>query len=57
LSSSELYGVNPASVYEAYIGRNKFVIDSNTAESLNFTGDSVKIYSEMSWQTQTVTPV
>jgi hypothetical protein len=57
LSSSELYGVNPASVYEAYIGRNKFVIDSNTSESLNFTADSVKIYSEMSWQTQTVTPV
>jgi hypothetical protein len=57
LSSSELYGVNPASVYEAYIGRNKFVIDSNTSESLNFIADSVKIYSEMSWQTQTVTPV
>ena len=57
LSSSELYGVNPATVYETYIGRNKFIIDSNTQESLNFTADSVKIYSDTSWQTQTVIPV
>ena len=57
LSTSELYGVNPAEVYETYIGRNKFVVDSNTAESLNFTADSVKIYSDTSWQTQTKIPV
>lgn len=57
LSSSELYGVNPSIVYETYIGRNKFIIDSNTQENLNFLADSIKIYSDASWQTQTITPV
>lgn len=57
VSTSELYGVNPAEVYETYIGRNKFVVDSNTTESLNFTADSIKIYSDTSWQTQTKIPV
>lgn len=57
LSSSELYGVNPSVVYETYIGRNKFIIDSNTQESLNFSADSIKIYSDASWQTQTISPV
>lgn len=57
LSSSELYGVDPSAVYETYIGRNKFIVGSNTQESLNFTADSVKIYSDTSWQTQTIIPV
>jgi len=57
LSSSELYGVNPGTVYETYIGRNKFIVDSNTSESLNFSADSIKVYTNASWQTQTAIPV
>ena len=57
LSSSELYGVNPSVLYENYTGRNKIVIDSNTQQDLTFTADSVKIYSDTSWQTQIVNPV
>ena len=57
LSSSELYGVNPSTLYENYTGRNKIVIDSNTQENLVFTADSVKFYSDTSWQTQIVNPV
>jgi hypothetical protein len=57
VSTSELYGVNPAEVYETYIGRNKFIVDSNTNESLNFVADSIKMYVDTSWQAQTATPV
>ena len=57
LSSSELYGVDPSILYENYTGRNKIVIDSNTVDNLIFTADSVKIYSDTSWQTQVVNPV
>ena len=55
--SSELYGVDPSIVYKKYIGRNKVVVDSNTAESLNFVGDSIKIFSDTAWQTKTEIPV
>jgi hypothetical protein len=55
--SSELYGVDPSIVYKKYIGRNKIVVDSNTTESLNFVGDSIKIFSDTAWQTKTEIPV
>jgi hypothetical protein len=55
--SSELYGVDPSEVYKTYIGRNKVVVDSNTSESLNFTADSIKIFTDASWQTRSQIPV
>jgi hypothetical protein len=55
--SSELYGVDPSVVYKKYIGRNKVVVDSNSQVSLNFVADSLKIFSDTSWQTKTQTPV
>jgi hypothetical protein len=55
--TSELYGVNPSDVYKTYIGRNKVVVDSNTQQSLQFTSDSIKIYSDTSWQVKSQTPV
>jgi hypothetical protein len=55
--SSELYGVNPSVIYKTYIGRNKVVVDSNTQESLNFTADSIKIFTDTLWQTESQIPV
>ena len=57
LSTSELYGIDPSVVYKAYIGRNKTTINENTDVSLNFTLDSVKIYSDTSWQLEVKSPV
>lgn len=56
LSTSELYGIDPSVVYKAYIGRNKTTINENTDVSLNFTLDSVKIYSDTSWQLEVKSP-
>jgi len=57
VESSELYGVNPSEVYKIYIGRNKIVVDSNSAESLNFIADSIKVFTDTSWQTRSQIPV
>ena len=55
--SSELYGIDPSVIYRSYIGRNKIVVDSNSTESLNFVADSIKIFSNTSWETSTEIPV
>jgi hypothetical protein len=55
--SSELYGVDPSEVYKTYIGRNKVIVNGNNNESLNFTAESIKIFTNATWQTQTETPV
>jgi hypothetical protein len=55
VSSSELYGVNPADVYKNYLGTNKIIIDDN--EGMTFDANKVKIYKDTEWQISTLLPV
>ena len=55
VSSSELYGVNPADVYKNYLGTNKIIIDDN--EGMTFDANKVKIYKDTTWDTKTLLPV
>jgi hypothetical protein len=55
ISSSDLYGVNPADVYKSYIGTNKIIIDDN--EGLSIEPNNLSIYSEVIWSTNVATPV
>ena len=55
ISSSELYGVNPADVYETYIGTNKIIIDDD--EGLSIQPNNLSVYSEVIWSTNVATPV
>lgn len=57
LSTAELYGVDPSTVYNAYIGRNKFIVEPNTSEGIIFTADSMKIFTNTLWQSDIQTPV
>lgn len=54
LTSTSLFGVNPAEIYKAYTGTNKIIIDDyvpgDTAPNLFvFNGYEYKIYSGVSW--------
>lgn len=55
ISASDLYGVNPADVYNTYIGTNKIIIDDN--EGLTVDADNLKIYSDTTWTIRVGTPV
>jgi hypothetical protein len=55
VSSSELYGVNPTDVYKNYLGTNKIIIDDN--EGMTFDANKMKIYTDTTWQTNTLLPV
>jgi hypothetical protein len=55
IGTSNLYGVNPDSVYQTYLGTNKIIIDDS--EGMIFDADRVKIYADTSWQTSVKIPV
>ena len=55
IGTSNLYGVNPDSVYQTYLGTNKIIVDD--LEGMIFDADKVKIYADASWQTSVKIPV
>lgn len=55
ISTSNLYGVSPDSVYKTYLGTNKIIIDDS--EGMIFDADKLKIYSDTVWQTSVNIPV
>jgi len=54
IGSSDLYGVNPVSVYNTYIGTNKIIIDDD--EGLTVDADKLRIYNDTVWTTIVGTP-
>ena len=55
ISSSDLYGINPADVYKTYIGTNKIIIDDNDGMTVDV--DNLKIYTDIRTTTRVGTPV
>ena len=55
IGASELYGVNPANVYNTYIGTNKIIFDDD--EGLTVDADKIKVYQNTTWTTTVGTPV
>jgi hypothetical protein len=55
ISSSDLYGIDPKTIYSNYFGSNKIVIDDNAG--INIGSDKMKIYENVSWSISSVTPV
>jgi hypothetical protein len=55
VNALDLYGVNPEIVHKTYIGTNKIIIDDS--EGMVFDAEKVKVYSNLTWQTQVKTPV
>ena len=55
ISQSEFYGINPSSIYSAYIGTNKIIIDDN--EGLTVVPEKMKIYSDTDWSISVAIPV
>ena len=55
VSSTEAYGVNPADVYNTYLGTNKIIIDDELGMMLN--PDKIKVYSNSIWSNTVAIPV
>ena len=55
IGASELYGVNPADVYNTYIGTNKIIFDDE--EGLVIDANKIKVYTDTTWTIQVGTPV
>jgi len=55
ISASDLYGVNPQDVYKTYTGTNKIIIDDS--EGMIFDAETLKIYSNTTWQSTVKIPV
>ena len=55
ISQYEIYGVSPENVYKAYTGTNKIIIDDN--DGLTIDADKLKVYSAISWSSNTVSAV
>jgi len=55
IGSSDLYGVNPANIYNTYIGTNKIIIDDD--EGLVVDADKLRIYTDTTWTRIVGTPV
>lgn len=56
VAATDLYGVNPESVYSSYIGNNKIVIDSSS-ENIWLNQDTIRIFSNTEWKSSIGTPV
>ena len=55
ISASDLYGVSPQDVYKTYTGTNKIIIDDS--EGMIFDAETLKIYTDTTWQTTVKIPV
>jgi hypothetical protein len=51
LGLSDLYGINPSEIYKTYLGTNKIIFDDNNGLSID--SDTVKIYQNINWSTNT----
>jgi hypothetical protein len=51
LGLSDLYGINPSEIYKTYLGTNKVIFDDNNGLSID--SDTVKIYQNINWSTNT----
>jgi len=54
-SSDVLFIVDPKQVYKSYIGTNKVIVDDESVE-FNLKTDSLRSYSDVSWQNYIITP-
>lgn len=54
IGSSDLYGVNPADIYDTYTGANKVVFDDN--EGMTFDSDKIKMFQSILWSSSVTTP-
>ena len=54
-SANIQYIVDPSSVYKSYIGTNKVIVDDYSSD-LNIISDSVRAYTQATWQTYVINP-
>jgi hypothetical protein len=55
ISEYDVYGISPENIYKAYTGTNKIIIDDNSG--LTVDADKLKVYSAISWSSNTVSAV
>ena len=55
IKTNDIYGTNPSSVYSAYLGTNKIVIDDE--EGILVEPDNIRVYSDLTWQRSVKDPV
>lgn len=56
LSSTDKYSTNLKDVYSSYTGTNKVVIDTSI-EDIGFADTSVRVFSDVEWQSYVINPV
>jgi hypothetical protein len=49
IGSSNLYGVSPGDIYQAYLGTNKIIFDDESGLSVD--SDKMQIYQDVTWST------
>jgi hypothetical protein len=54
-STNIQYIVDPSSVYKSYIGTNKVIVD-DYSDDLNIISDSLRSYTQATWQTYVINP-
>jgi hypothetical protein len=55
VSSGNIYGVSPETIYKSYTGTNKFIFDDE--RPLQLRDYNYKVYKDVVWQSVTITPV
>ena len=55
IKTNDIYGTNPSSVYSAYLGTNKIVIDDE--EGILVEPDNIRVYSDLTCQRSVKDPV
>lgn len=57
LSSSELSGVQPSTIYQMYTGTNKIIVGDGYEQKLNFGSYQYTFYKDVSWQSATLNAI
>jgi hypothetical protein len=55
VSSENIYGVSPQTIYNSYMGTNKVIVDDDRPMTLN--DYSYSVYKDVEWRSITITPV
>ena len=55
VKTTDIYGINPSTVYSAYLGTNKIIIDDN--EGILVNPEKIQVYNDLTWQRNLKDPV
>jgi hypothetical protein len=55
LGETQFYNISPADIYSTYIGTNKIIVDDG--QGIVYTGEKIKMYTDIQWSSSVSTAV